>query len=56
MREGDNMRGKQVMISIDENLHKQARLSCIMNDINFSQYVTNLIKADLTKQKENERA
>lgn len=48
------MKGKQVMIRIDENLHKQAKLHSIMNDINFSQYVTDLIKADLEKQKKEE--
>lgn len=51
---GDNMLGKQVMIRIDEDLHKNARLHCVMNDIKFSQYVTELIKADLEKHEEKE--
>ncbi|WP_181987625.1 hypothetical protein [[Clostridium] innocuum] len=45
---------KSVMLRIDKGLHKQAVLQCVMNDIKFSQYVTELIKADLEKRKEKE--
>lgn len=46
---------KSVMLRIDKSLHKQARIKCVENDIKFSQYVTELVKADLEKQKEKEQ-
>lgn len=45
---------KSVMLRIDKELHKQARIKCVENDIKFSEYVIQLIKADLEKHKKSE--
>lgn len=43
---------KQVVFKVDEELYKKSKIKAVQNDQNMTQYLTELMKRDLSEKKE----
>lgn len=46
---------KQVMVKLEEEMQKEARIEAIRQNKTFTQYVSDLVKKDLASKKEQSR-